>query len=504
MSGKIPGGHDTDGVDEGEGPMSEHEQDEAYRRLAAADPAATVAVDVDRLLAAARVRAGLVPPASAKVVAGAAAGVVTPEPESLVAGAGAGAGAEPGGASLGAPPLAGPSDPSGPSVVSDPSVVSGRSVPSGQDELAARRRRRTRGWQVAAAVAALALVGAGGYGLGSSRPSSAGSAASAGGQVAGSADTALAPLVEKAGSGEAVGPRRYVAEGLSATAATGTVFGLGAVTASGALVGRQAQAWGVAGDPVAQGGGSWTVQDGDGDWLSVAVDGSLLRVDLVVAAPRGCPGADCGTPDGARDLALATLGAAGVDTSRLVVQVTGAPGAYTVSALQPAGADLSPLGWTVQVGADGVTSISGRTGDLVELGTYDLVSPAQAALRLNDTRFDGWAQVAAPAAEGPVGVGPAATTDPGPPADGPSPAVVEPGTAVPGAPAVGAPVPAASPGAAVPWPVTTIRLVQARLTLALTSGGHQVLVPAYELTDDTGATYVVPALTDAALEVVDR
>uniref|UniRef100_UPI0013582F14 hypothetical protein n=1 Tax=Cellulomonas citrea TaxID=1909423 RepID=UPI0013582F14 len=77
-------------------------------------------------------------------------------------------------------------------------------------------------------------------------------------------------------------------------------------------------------------------------------------------------------------------------------------------------------------------------------------------------------------------------------------------TAVPGAPALGAPAPVASPGAAVPWPVTTVRLVQARLTLALTSGEHQVLVPAYELTDDTGATYVVPALTDAALEVVDR
>lgn len=451
MSGKIPGRRDTDGVDEGEGPMSEHEQDEAYRRLVAADPAATVAVDVDRLLAAARLRAGLVPSAPAEVVTD------------------------------------GPAE-----------------VPAGHDELVARRRRRTRGWQVAAAVAALAVVGAGGYGLGSSHPSSAGSVASAGGQAEGSADTALAPLVTKAGSGEAVGPRRYVADGLSTAAGTGTVFGLGAVTASDALVGRQAQAWGVAGDPVAQGVGSWTVQDGDGDWLSVAVDGSLLRVDLVVAAPRGCPGAGCGTPDGARDLALATLDAAGIDTSGLVVQVTGMPGAFTVSALQPAGTGLSPLGWTVQVGADGVTSISGRTGDLVELGTYDLVSPAQAALRLNDTRFDRWAQVAVPAAEGPVGAAPAVTTGPGAPADGPSPAVVEPGTAVPGAPALGAPAPVASPGAAVPWPVTTVRLVQARLTLALTSGEHQVLVPAYELTDDTGATYVVPALTDAALEVVDR
>ena len=42
-------------------------------------------------------------------------------------------------------------------------------------------------------------------------------------------------------------------------------------------------------------------------------------------------------------------------------------------------------------------------------------------------------------------------------------------------------------------------IVAARLALAL-NGGR--LVPAYELTDAQGRTYRVPALTDAALEVL--
>ncbi|MBU4215974.1 MAG: hypothetical protein KJ792_15140 [Actinobacteria bacterium] len=221
--------------------------------------------------------------------------------------------------------------------------------------------------------------------------------------------------------------------------------------------------------------------------MTVTVDGDLSRVDYATSAPDGCAGAgadqDCATRDGARSGALATLAAAGVDVDALAVEVTGDAGAFTVTALQRIDGAATPLGWTVQVATGGVTSISGTLGEVTPLGTYALVSPAQAALRLNESRFGGWPATMAPAPLGrPASTAGAAAGS----SDGADPAA------------------AATPGARVPWPVRTVRIVQARLGLALTSGQHQVLVPAYELTDDSGATYVVPALTDDALEVVDR
>lgn len=441
--------------------MGELERDEAYRRLRAADPAAHAEPDLDGLLAAARLRAGL---ESAVGSAADQAGRRTPGWEPAVASA--------------------PEEALRVQAGHEPRVAPAV-------DLAARRRRRARVWQIAAGFVTVAVVGAGGYGLGARSSSSATSqvgapeaasmADSALKDAAGTLDTDTDTDTGDTGAPQTSGPRLFVADGVSQDAGTGNAYSLGGSTASATSADAFAQAWQVSGDVVEQTPGTWTVSGTSGDWLSVTADGDVTRIDFSTPSPDGCSGADCGTRDGARSGALAELATAGVDTGALAVEVTGDAGAFTVTALQRADGAATTLGWTVQVATGGITSISGTVAEIVPLGSYALLSPAQAVLRLNDARFTGWAATMASDPDAASSTGEGTGTE-----DGATSAVE------------------ATPGAPVPWPVTTVRIVHARLGLALTSGAHQVLVPAYELTDDSGATYVVPALTDDALEVVDR
>ncbi|MBU4215973.1 MAG: hypothetical protein KJ792_15135 [Actinobacteria bacterium] len=202
--------------------MGELEQDEAYRRLRAADPAAHVDPDLDRVLAAARARAGLEPAAPA----------------------------DPGAVDRGVVDRA----------VGDRGVVDRRVV-----DLAARRRRRTRVWQVAAGVVTVVAVGASGYGLGARGSSSAATqigapeaASMAGSTLKDAAGTiepgSIGPGTVDRGAvdaaGRAAGPRTFVADGVGQDAGSGAAYSLGGSTASAAWADRFAQAWHVDGKAV--------------------------------------------------------------------------------------------------------------------------------------------------------------------------------------------------------------------------------------------------------------
>ena len=118
---------------------------------------------------------------------------------------------------------------------------------------------------------------------------------------------------------------------------------------------------------------------------------------------------------------------------------------------------------------------------LVELGSYDVVSPTEAVARLGDPRFG---------ASGGGGVMPLAAE--GMRAD-------DSVSSVPTEPTVPATPTAGSPLA---WPVQEVTLVSARLGVALTTlpTGASVLVPTYELADADGATWSVIAVVDDQLD----
>jgi hypothetical protein len=205
------------------------------------------------------------------------------------------------------------------------------------------------------------------------------------------------------------------------------------------------------------------------------------------------------TGDAAASRARDALKAVGIDTTGAQVQVqdnadkaTGSGGADFVAVYfqQVIDGRLTGVSWGVTLVGNGVNTLYGPLAPLVSLGDYPVISPAAAVDRLNDPRF-GTSGGAIPyglpmAAEGSSGSGTAtsgavATANPS----------QEPTT--PAAP---------RPGAAIAWPVRHVTLVSAQLGAALTyqQDGAQLLVPAYVLTDSSGATWSVIAVADDHLD----
>ena len=450
-------------------------------------------------------------------------------------------------------------------------AVTGR-VP---DELAARRRRRTEWMRMAAAVAAVAVVGVGGYlvadggstgsatagsaakalpaislnGGGASRDAANGSAMTAEGSAGGGQATdSLAPGAAPA-SGSAMpyygGRTVFTGQGLSTAAGSATAWAFDAssvVTADAAA--HIAASLGVTGTPRAE-WGAWVVGPSDGSAANVRIDGSgnLYYYDPArdpwrcqgsgggatggVAVPPSEPNAAVSgapekapmpattpqaspanpsvctagsTPTGAAAISRArdALKSVGVDTSGAQVQADASNGksldsssaAYVnVTFQQVLGGRLTGVSWSVTLVGDGTQGISGPLAPLVSLGDYPVISPAAAVDRLNDPRF-GTSGGAIP-----YGLPMAAAGSSGS------------GTATPGAVAIANPsqeptTPAAPrPGAPIAWPVQHVTLVSAQLGAALTyqQDGAQLLVPAYVLTDSSGATWSVIAVADDQL-----
>jgi len=214
----------------------------------------------------------------------------------------------------------------------------------------------------------------------------------------------------------------------------------------------------------------------------------------VVAPAAGVCDAATPTPTGDAAIARArqALTAIGVDTTATQVSVqadtgdtpTSAARYVYVSFAHTLDGALTGVQWSVTLVGDGVQSLWGPLAPLVELGTYDVISPAQAVERLNDPRFGSSGGIMPMARSTAQGV---ATDTAVAPADSTVPPVVP---AVPAA------------GTAISWPVSEVTLVSARLGVALTTlpSGAAILVPTYELTDSDGGTWSVIAVVDSQLD----
>lgn len=526
--------------------------DDAFKRLRAADPAAGAAPDAERLAAALRTATGV-------DVAGALAEVAA---DAQAAGASGGAGAA--------------QSASTPSSAASSSAAPTSGAPAGPARAAARRRWGPGGtparWlQVAAVVAGLAVVGGGGYALGDR---------GAGGSTTGTVGTPLpaiglggpprtgsgaaAPEVGSASGGassssQAVGGTAvwwgsrtvFSSSGLDTTGGTGTARAFDAASVVSADTARRAaKVLGVPGEPRAQ-WGTWTVgaQDGSGPTLTLSGDGTGTLSfsdpawdpwrcvgDRTTAAPPVCTQGAAPAPQGdaAVSKVRALLHSLGVDLTGATVQVqadpkpvqdaAGAPlpvpGRETVTFSQVVDGQLTGVSWSATLAGAGVQSLWGPLAPLVELGRYDVVSPAAAVDRLNDPRFGSFGSGAVPMTTGatPGGVEPAVGSAAVPGATsavGSAPAATATSgpASVPGATAAPAPAPSStvppvapatpSPGSAIVWPVRHVTITSARLGLAVTTlpSGAAVLVPTYQLTDADGGTWSVIAVVDAQLDL---
>lgn len=417
-----------------------------------------------------------------------------------------------------------------------------RQAPAVPDELAAARSRRSarlRWLPVAAAVAGFVVVGGGGYAVGAARDGGA----PAGDQaapamvldqpvqgraesMAGAADTAMAAEDSAASKLAWFGGRVVFTAGggLSDEAGRGTAWALDAASVvSAETAARVAAALGVSGEP-RQEFGSWTVgaTDGSGPSVSVSPDGTASvsyydpsldpwacvrsaqeTIDGAeeLAGTTGEPepavvdpgfGVECTNPDlpaaPTGDAALAkardVLASLGLDPAAFELDVasdTGTPQLVQVTAHQVVAGQRTGIQWNVSLVGDGVQSLWGSLAPFVELGEYDVVSAKDAVARLGDPRFG---------ASG--GIMPFMDD---------TARIAEEGAAADMMPAEPTVPPTAS-GGPIAWPVEDVTITSARLGVALTTlpDGAAVLLPTYELSADDGRTWTVVAVADDELD----
>ncbi|CAM5788484.1 hypothetical protein [Cellulomonas persica] len=410
------------------------------------------------------------------------------------------------------------------------------------DELAAARsrRRRTRWLQAAAAVAAVAVVGTGGYAVGANGsdptiapPISLGARDADDAQAAdGAAEIAGGPLsstAESAGDARmmAYGGRQvFHATGLPTEGGSQAAWAFDAASVySEATLERVADVFGVTGDITREYGLAIGVLDGSGPNVSLSPDGqaSVSYYDPTrdpwscetLSAPDkpqddGAASSDGASGDGV-DIVLgdetqpaadcagdAPSESSAISTAKEVLDELGLDAdAFTFDASSESSASTNVTGtlvvddqstgaaWTFVVMDDGVQSAYGPLAPLVELGDYDVISPADAVERLNDPRFSAtqsgiWPLAAsARAAEEPALVDDGAASDE---------------ATVP---------PTLHAGDPIAWPVTDVTITGARLGVALQylDNGASALIPAYELTDAAGASWSVIAVVEDQLDL---
>ncbi|WP_454085072.1 hypothetical protein [Georgenia sp. Marseille-Q6866] len=234
-------------------------------------------------------------------------------------------------------------------------------------------------------------------------------------------------------------------------------------------------------DGAAEGGD--VASSGDGDVGTSVVEPSVVEPLPADDAPAGGePSAVApeGTaPDGAAGAAYETLAALGLDPEAAEYAEQdawqGQP-ATSVVAHQVVDGLRTGHSWYADVVDGEVLSFSGPLAPVVELGEYDVVSPAEAVERLADPRFGAspvWSEdVAIMPVEEPEG---RSWDDP--------------------------PAPPPAAGAPVPWAVTQVTVTTAEPSLVehWTDEGSSLLLPAYDLGDAEGRTWRVLAVADHEL-----
>lgn len=347
------------------------------------------------------------------------------------------------------------------------------------------------------------LDGAGGTGTGQSSPS-------AGGDSTTTTQTA-ASLVGGYGWGYPANRQRFIVPVFDETPAQAEVYAVdGRARYSAEDAARMAAELGVPGDvrEFTEGGGGWIAGDFNGAHLSIQPwssawvrYGSGLEYPWAVCHRTVSPGyvldgapqatldafhaeleqcmvdAPMPTDEQARDALRSFLVATGVDPEATQITVSDEqnPGSGMVSAKAAwvVGSNATELVTEVWVSTQGLLSGSGPIGQIVSLGDYTIVSPAEGAARLNDPAYSprlvSWSETGT---------------------EFPTPTI----------PTVPPEVPEA--GASVPWPVAEREIVSARLGLALLHGsdGQQFLAPAYEFTADDDTVWSVIALAEDGLD----
>lgn len=203
--------------------------------------------------------------------------------------------------------------------------------------------------------------------------------------------------------------------------------------------------------------------DGEGTW---AFGQEMIRC----MAETPLPG-----DERVRESTAAFLNAIGfTEESAKITTTTDASGhTVMVTAARVVEGNVTEIAAHIEVSSEGILSASGPTGQVFSLGDYSIISPAEAAARLNDPAYA--PQLVAWPDHPPR---PTGTAEP---------------TAPPRAP---------DAGSAVPWSIVEHEIVSARLGLALLAGedGQQYLAPAYEFTATDDTVWSVLALAEDHLD----
>lgn len=168
------------------------------------------------------------------------------------------------------------------------------------------------------------------------------------------------------------------------------------------------------------------------------------------------------------------LAALGIDedSTRITLTPSDASRTITATAERIVEDNVTRIAADVTVSAQGITYASGPVGDIVSLGAYPLIGPAEAASRLSDPAFAPELVRWPDQSMEPGGFAPLATP-----------------SAVPEA------------GSAIPWQIAEHEIVSVRLGLTLIDAeGVAYLVPAYEFTASDKTVWSVLAVAESALD----
>lgn len=192
---------------------------------------------------------------------------------------------------------------------------------------------------------------------------------------------------------------------------------------------------------------------------------------------------DSGSPETAMGSAEVSPEAPDSSVSSRSLSVDGETTASRIvsATLTQFGPEVWSVQWQFEYVGETLVSANGMLADVVDLGEYEVISPAQGLDRLNSSAF-GALNVYYP--EGGSGIMPAVPDNAQTYSEDSEPT----GVAAPQA------------GSAVPWQVSKVDLKEPRLAYAsLYSGEYLQVVPVWRYTSTEGIDYEVLALTDAEL-----